>query len=160
MPQTISRREPDGSVHYSHCYGENLPTHPCFERRLRARLIHPTRPLRRTRLFGAALALAGAMFWGTMLTSPPTSEAGLSAPASSSCIETGRMVGRYFEKELPRRAWARSGNNEFNEMLAGFNTATNQCAAGMAQQSAETFRLVESQIASLDERRVARTEGE
>jgi hypothetical protein len=160
MPQIFSQREPDGSVHYSHCYSEELPTHPCFERRLRARLVHPTRPLRRTRLFGAALALAGAMFWATMLTSPPTSEAGLSAPASSSCIETGRMVGQYFETELPRRAWARSGNNEFNEMLAGFNAATNQCAAGMVQQSAETFRLVESQIASLDERRVARTEGE
>ena len=70
------------------------------------------------------------------------------------------MVGRYFERELARRAWARSGNNEFNEMLAGFNAATNQCAAGMAQQSAESFRVVESQIASLDERRVARTEGE
>ena len=155
MPQTFSRREPDGSVHYSHCYSEDVPTHPCFERRLRARLVHPTRPLRRTRLFGAALALAAAMFWGTMLTSPPTTEAGLAAAASSSCIESGRMVGRWFEKELPRRAWARTGNDEFNDLLARFNTATNQCTTGMAQQSAETFRVVEGLIASLEDSRDA-----
>ena len=160
MAKTIPRREPDGSVHYTHCYSEDVPSGPCFERRLRVQLVHPTRPLRRTRLFGIAFAVAGAMFWGTMLTSPPTSEAELSAPASSSCIERGRLVGRWFEKELPRRAWARTGQNELNNMLAWFNKATNQCAEGMAQMSAESFRFVESLMASLDERRGPTSEGE
>ena len=152
MAKIISRREPDGSVRYSHCYSEDVPTHPCFEQRLRFRLVHPTRPLRRIRLFGAAFVVATAMFWGTMLTSPPTSEAGLSAPATSSCIERGRIIGAWFEKELPRRAWAGKGHQEFNQMLAWFNAATNQCAAGLAQSSAENFRALEGVIASLEER--------
>jgi hypothetical protein len=160
MPMTISRREPDGSVHYSHCYSEERPTHPCFEPKLHMHLVHPTRPLRRTRLFGAAFVVAGAMFWGSMLTSPPTSEAGLSNPASRSCIERGRIIGRWFESELPRRAWAGKGHQDFQQMLAWFNAATNQCAAGLVQRSAENFRALEGLIASLDERRPRGDDGE
>ena len=160
MNKVICWREPDGSVHYSHCYGEDRPSRPCFERRLRLRLVHPTQPLRKMRLFGAAFALAAAMFWGTMLTSPPTSEAGLSTSASSSCIETGRIVGRWFERELPRRAWARTGHDEFSDMLARFNAAMNQCASGMAQRSAESFRVLELSVAGFEELRDSRNEGE
>jgi hypothetical protein len=153
MAKIITRHEPDGSLRYSHCYTEDLPTGPCFERKLHMHLVRPTRPLRRTRLFGAAFLVAAAMFWGTMLTSPPTSEATLSSPATSSCIERGRIIGSWFEKELTRRAWSGKGHQEFNQMLAWFNAATNQCAAGLAQRSADNFRALEGLIASLDERR-------
>src|SRR5829696_9010189 len=145
MTKIISLREPDGSVHYSHCYGEECPTNPGFELRPRLRFVHPTRPLRRTRLFGAAFGIAAAMFWGTMLTLPPTSEAALSSPESNArCIEAGRIVGTWFETELHRRAWAStSGYDNFNLMLAWFNTAMNQCTSGSVDRSAENFGAIE-----------------
>ena len=62
------------------------------------------------------------MFWGTMLTVPPTSEATLSSPESNArCIEAGRIVGTWFEHEIYRRAWASTnGYDNFNLMLSWY----------------------------------------
>jgi hypothetical protein len=109
-------------------------------------------------LFGAALALAGTMFWCTMLTSPPTSKAALSGPEPNApCTDAGLKLGRWFETELHRRAWAATGGyDNYNLMVAWRNAATSQCASGMVARSAENFRAIEAMIAALDERGSAR----
>ena len=154
MNRTIAHRERDGSVHYSHCYREEPARPPSLERRVRLPPDCRPRPLRGLRFVGAALGVATAMFWATMLTSPPTSEAALTVPETRAiCIEAGRSAGVWFEAELNRRAWARTaGYDNFNVMLSWFNAATNQCASGMTEKSVKNFRAIEAMIAALDNR--------
>ena len=55
--------------------------------------------LRKGRVFAAAFALAAAMFWGTMLTVPPTSEAAFSSSeANAPFVEAGRIVDIWLEQ--------------------------------------------------------------
>ena len=153
--KTIVQREPDGSVHYRHCYGEEAQWPPAFQRRPQSRLARLPRPQNKLRMLGAAFALATAMFWATMLTSPPTSEAGLSVPRSDpACGEAGQKLGVWFATEVQRRSGARAnGHDDFNLMASWFTAARNQCASGMAERSAQNFRSLEAMIAALEERR-------
>ena len=154
MNRTIARREPDGSVHYTHCFSEEPPRPPCFERPRSLQSLGGRPPLRGLRFLGAALTVATALFWAAMLTSPPTSEARLTPPPKrAACIEAGRTVGAWFEAERHRRAWVQtSGYANFTFMLAWFNAAKNQCASGMIERSVENFRAIESMIAAMDDR--------
>jgi hypothetical protein len=104
-------------------------------------------------MFAAAFALATALFWLTMLTAPPTSQAALSHPASDApCLEVGRRVGLWFETEIHRRAWVRASRHDsFNLMLAWFRTAQNQCASGKTGAAEESLRALEGMIAALDD---------
>ena len=57
------------------------------------------RELRKGRVFAAAFALAAAMFWGTMLTVPPTSEAAFSSSESNArYMDGGRIADTWFEQ--------------------------------------------------------------
>ena len=155
MGKTITIREPDGSLHYGCCYPEGIPRHSGFARR--PSLFRPTQHspvLRRLRLFGAAFGVATAMFWATMLTSPPTSEARLEpAPLSASCTEAGRPAGVWFKTEMNRRAWSHTGrDHKFNLKLSQFNAAQAQCASGMTERSIKNFRAVEYMILAIDNR--------
>ena len=111
--------------------------------------------MRKTYVFGAAFALATALFWGTMLTSPPTTEAALSSPASEpSCLEVGRGVSVWVEGEAYRRSWVRAeGYDNFNLLQAWVREAQRQCASGSSERAVENFRAIEGMIAALEERR-------
>ena len=111
--------------------------------------------MRKIHLFGAAFALAAALFWGTMLTSPPTTEAALSSSAPEpSCIEAGRAAGVWVDSEAHRRAWVRvEGYDNFNLVLAWVREAQRQCASGATERAVENFRAIEGAIAALEERR-------
>ena len=100
------------------------------------------------------------MLWGTLFMFPRTSEAELPQAASCSCIEQGRIVGGWFEKELPRRALTRTYDKTFDQMLRSFNRATSQCASGLTETSTENFLLLERSIAALEERRIPEIERE
>jgi hypothetical protein len=104
-------------------------------------------------MFAAAFALATALFWLTMLTTPPTSQAALSHPGSDApCLEVGRRVGLWFETEIQRRAWVRSSRHDsFNLMLSWFRTAQDQCASGKTDKAVESLRALEGMIAALDD---------
>jgi hypothetical protein len=106
-------------------------------------------------VFGAAFALATALFWGTMLTSPPTSEAALSSPGPEpSCVEAGRDVGVWVESEAYRRSWVRAeGYDNFNLLLAWAREAQRQCASGSNERAVENFRAIEGMIATIEEHR-------
>ncbi len=111
--------------------------------------------MRKIHLFGAAFVLATALFWGTMLTSPPTTEAALSSPTSGpSCVEAGRGVGVWVEGEAYRRSSVQAKRyDNFNLLLSWVREAQRQCASGANEQAVENFRAVEGMIAVLEERR-------
>ena len=111
--------------------------------------------MRKIYVFAAAFALATALFWGTMLTSPPTTEAALSSPVSEpSCTEAGQGVGVWVESETYRRGWVRAeGYDNFNLILAGAREAQRQCASGSNERAVKNFRAIEGLIATLEERR-------
>ena len=111
--------------------------------------------MRKLHLFGAAFALATALFWGTMLTSPPTTKAALSSATSqTSCSEAGRVVRVWADTEAHRRGWVQAdGYDNFNLILAWVREAQRQCASGSPEQALENFRAVEGMIAALEERR-------
>ncbi len=111
--------------------------------------------MRKIYVFGAAFALATTLFWGTMLTSPPTSEAALSSPVPDpSCVEAGRDVGVWVESEAYRRSWVRAeGYDNFNLLLSWAREAQRQCASGSNERAVENFRAIESMIAALEEGR-------
>ncbi len=111
--------------------------------------------MRKLHLFGAAFALATALFWGTMLTSPPTTEAALSSPVPEpSCVEAGRDVGVWIESEAYRRSWVRAeGYDNFNLLLAWTREAQRQCASGSNERAMENFRAIEGLIATIEEHR-------
>jgi hypothetical protein len=158
MTVAIARRERDGSIHYSHCYGEDAYGGPS-PGPARSRLSRNVGMQRGMRAFGAALALATAMFWGTMLVDPPTSGAGLTAPSSAACVEARRRVGIWFDTELQRRAFAQAhGPANFEVMLPWFRTAQNQCASGLSDESLQNFRALETMIAVLENNRLLREE--
>jgi hypothetical protein len=106
-------------------------------------------------LFGAAFALATAMFWGTMLTSPPVTEAALSSPAPEpSCVEAGRDVGVWVESEVYRRSWVQAaGSDNFNLILVWAREAQRQCASGSNERAVKNFRAIEGLIATIEEHR-------
>ena len=111
--------------------------------------------MRKSHVFGAAFALATALFWGTMLTSPPKTEAALSSPAPEpTCLEIGRGVGVWIESEAYRRSWVRAdGYDNFNLLLAWVREAQRQCASGSNGRAVENFRAIEGMIAALEEGR-------
>ena len=158
MTVAIARREPDGSIHYSRCYGEELAW-PSPQNLGRPRLSRAQRIQRSLRLFGAALAVATAGWWVTMLLDPPTSGAGLASPAGIACFEARRRVGIWFDTELQRRAFAQAhGPANVEVMLPWFRAAQNQCASGLVDESLRNFRALETMIAVLENNRVLREE--
>ena len=106
-------------------------------------------------VFGAAFALATALFWGTMLTSPPTSEAALSSLGPEpSCIEAGRGVRLWVDTETYRRSRVRAeGADNFNLLLSWAREAQRQCASGSNERAVENFRAIEGMIATIEEHR-------
>ena len=106
-------------------------------------------------VFGAAFALATALFWGTMLTSPPTTEAALSSPTSGlSCVEAGRGVGVWVEGEAYRRSSVQAkGYDNFNLLLSWVREAQRQCASGSNERALENFRAIEGLIATIEDHR-------
>jgi hypothetical protein len=106
-------------------------------------------------VFGAAFALATALFWATMLTSPPTTEAALSSPTSEpSCAAAGRGVGVWVESEAYRRSWVRAaGYDNFNLLLGWAREAQRQCASGSNERAMENFKAIEGLIATIEEHR-------
>ncbi|HEX2135824.1 MAG TPA: hypothetical protein VHG30_07955 [Microvirga sp.] len=113
--------------------------------------------MRKVHMCGAALALATAMFWGTMLTSPPTTEAALSSsPSAAACTEAGRSSALWVHAQTHGRAWMRAESQDnFNLILAWVGKAQDQCASGATQRSIENFRAIEGMIAALEVRRRA-----
>ncbi len=111
--------------------------------------------MRKIHVFGAAFTLATALFWGTMLTSPPTTEAALSSRASKpSCVEAGRGVRLWVDSETYRISWVRAeGADNFNVLLAWAREAQRQCASGSNERAVENFKAIESMIAAIEERR-------
>ena len=155
MNAPLAIRHPDGSVSYSHCCREEMPQPPELTTQPVPRAALTFRSQHGWILFAAAFALATALFWLTMLTAPPTSQAALSHLASDApCIEAGRRVGLWFETEIHRRAWIRASRHDnFNLMLAWFRTAQNQCASGQTGAAEKSLRALEGMIAALDRHR-------
>jgi hypothetical protein len=155
MNAPVVIHHPDGSVSYSHCCREEMRRPPELPRQPIPRTALAFRSKQGWILFAAAFALATALFWLTMLTAPPTSQAALSRPPSDApCIEVGRRVGLWFETEVHRKAWARtSGYDNFNLMLTWFLTAQHQCASGKTGTAVESLRALEGMIAALDDHR-------
>lgn len=153
MHAPVAIRHPDSSVSYSHCCREEIPQPPVLTTEPIPWTAQASRSQHGWIMFAAAFALATALFWLTMLTSPPTSQAALSHPASDApCIEVGRRVGLWFETELHRRAGVRtSGSDNFNLMLSWFRTAQDQCASGKTGPAVESLRALEGMIAALDD---------
>jgi hypothetical protein len=112
--------------------------------------------MRKVYLLGAAFTLATAMFWGTMLTSPPTTEAALSPSASEArCAAAGQSARVWVDTEAHRRAWVQvDGYDNFNLIQAWVREAQRQCASGAAERAVENFRAIESMIAARDEGRL------
>ena len=153
MHAPVAIRHPDSSVSYSHCCREETPQPEELIRHPIPRMALAFRGKHAWVLFTAAFALATTLFWLTMLTAPPTSQAALSSPESNApCMEVGRRVGLWFETEIHRRAWVRaSGSDNFNLMLSWFRTAQDQCASGKADKAVESLRALEGMIAALDD---------
>jgi hypothetical protein len=153
MHAPVAIRHPDSSVSYSHCCREEIPQPPVLTTEPVPWTAQAFRSQHGWIMFAAAFALATALFWLTMLTTPPTSQAALSHPASDApCIEVGRRVGLWFETEIHRRAWVRtSGSDNFNLMLSWFRTAQDQCASGKTDTAVESLRALEGMIAALDD---------
>ena len=159
MTVAIATREPDGSIHYSRCYGEEVSW-----RSLQSpgglRLSRAARVKRGLRLSGAAIVAAGA-FWGTMLLDPPKSDAGLASASGTACVEARRRVGIWFDTERQRRAFVQThGPANFEAMLPWFRTAQNQCVSGLNEESLRNFRALETMIAVLENNRLLREEDE
>jgi hypothetical protein len=153
MHAPVAIRHPDSSVSYSHCCREEIPQPLELTTEPVPRTALTFRSRRGWIISAAAFALATALFWLTMLTAPPTSQAALSHPASDApCIEVGRRVGLWFETEIHRRAWVRASRHDnFNLMLSWFRTAQDQCASGKTGPAVESLRALEGMIAALDD---------
>ena len=152
MNKPVVLRHPDGSVSYATCCREVVPApHHLF--RAPARRTASTSRRSRLSLFAAAFALATAMFWATMLTAPPVSEAALSPqPAQARCIETGRRLGPWFEAQVHRPASLQAGGPNLNLMLVWYRAAQSQCASGKTERAAENFRAIETMMLALVDR--------
>jgi hypothetical protein len=152
MNAPVAIRHSDGSVSYSHCCREETPRPEKLIRHPSPRTAVAFRGKHAWVLFTAALALATVLFWLTMLTAPPTSQAALSSPESDApCMEVGRRVGLWFETEIHRRAWIRASRHDnFNLMLTWFRTVQSQCASGHTDAALESLRALEGMIAALD----------
>lgn len=148
MNKPILLRHADGSMSVAYCCREEVsedlpgsrqPAPPPASARRRGKL----------KILAIAFALATAMFWATMLTSPPVTEAALSEPsAQADCMEVQRALEPWFKAQVYQRAsFPADGYDSFNLMLAWFGAATNQCASGMAKRALENFRSIESMIA-------------
>jgi hypothetical protein len=106
-------------------------------------------------LSAGALGLATAVFWTTMLTMPPTTEAALFGfPDRTSCLNAGRSLAPWFEGELHRTARAgASPHGEFDPILATFGEAQSRCAAGRTDEALADFQHLANRIAKLEEHR-------
>ena len=111
--------------------------------------------MRKIYVFGAAFAVATTLFWVTLLTSPPTTEATLSSPAPKpSCSEAGGGVQVWVDTEANRRGWVRAeARDNFNLILGWTHEAQRQCASGSTERAAANFKAIEGLIATLEERR-------
>ena len=111
--------------------------------------------MRKGHMLGAAFALAIAMFWGTMLASPPRTEAALSTFLSDGgCAGAGRNSGLWLEAQTQRRAWIKADSSDgFNLMAAWVREAQRQCESGATDRSVENFRAVEGMIAAQEKGR-------
>jgi len=109
---------------------------------------------RRINMLAAALLLASAGFWATMLTTPPTSQATLTSPQAATCLGTGESLEPWFKAELHRRASAAvARRDDFDVMLAWFQDARRKCAAGLTEPALKDFQAIADRIYANDRRR-------
>jgi len=157
MQRPILHRHPDGSGHYTYCCGEDNRQPYRFEwlrpRRLAAR---PRRTKSGWALLISGFGLATAMFWSTMLVSPPTSEATASLTASTWCSDMERPVRLWLDKEIQHRAQVSNvtGHDNFHQMLLWYRSAHTQCAAGDARGADGNFKALERMVAEVAARQV------
>src|SRR4051794_39214468 len=86
MQRPTLHQHVDGSAHYTYCHGEDDRRPYRFEwQRPRQRVARPRRTRSGWVLLLSGFGVAAAMFWTTMLVSPPTSEATASLTASAQC---------------------------------------------------------------------------
>ena len=105
--------------------------------------------MRKLNIFAAAFALATALFWATMLTAPPTTQAALADdPSRRPCLKAGQNLAPWFEAEFNRRAYVGvRSHDDFNLMLGWFRAARNQCVSGMTDRSLANFQAIELKLA-------------
>ena len=111
--------------------------------------------MRKVHMLGAAFALATAMFWGTMLASPPRTEAALSTvPSEARCAEAGRISSLWVDAQTQRRAWIKADtSDDFHLIAAWVREAQRQSTSAATERSVDNFRAVDGMIAALEEHR-------
>ncbi|MFE1602062.1 hypothetical protein [Methylobacterium sp. ID0610] len=140
-------RHGDGSIHYTHCCAEAIDALPAFEPPAPPR--NPGGRLRQAAgAAAAALGLATAAFWVTMLSTPPVSRAAL-PPDGDLCLNAGHTVRTVVDAEIARRAriGAAPGQAEFNRLLLWTRSAEGACAAGRTREALRDFKALEQMIA-------------
>ena len=106
-------------------------------------------------LSAGALGLATAVFWTTMLSLPPATEAALVGfPDRTSCLNAGRSLAPWFEGELHRMGRAGAPpHDDFDPLQAAFGEAQSRCAAGRTDEALADFQDLANRIAKLEEHR-------
>ena len=113
----------------------------------------PSGPRRALGAFVTALTVATALFWTTMLTAPPKTQAALSGLPSAPCVQAGSVLAPWFEAELNRRSSVgATRHDDFNLLLTWFQAARRQCASGLTARSIENLKALEAMIARADDR--------
>ena len=106
--------------------------------------------MRKLALFGAAFALATGAFWATMLVSPPTTEAAVSA-ASPGCSDVGQALAMRLEREATQAKWIGNARpRDLNRARAGLAAAHQQCKAGLSSVSLANYGAVDAVLARLE----------
>lgn len=152
LQNPIPHRHADGSVQYTHCYGEYDAT---LDARARVCVAEPRRsrhgPLR---LFGLSLGIATAAFWGVMLLSPPLTEAHNTPGRLAPCLTAAREVAPWFDREIRRRPGLGNAAFErgFKVMLLDYQSAQWQCAAGRVEAAVQGYHQLAERVAALSER--------
>lgn len=153
LQHPVPHRCADGSVRFTHCYGEY---DAALDPRTRAYLAEPSRGWHgRLRLFGLALGTATAAFWSVMLLSPPVTEAFNPPVRLGPCLALAGEVAPWIEREIQRRAGLDNAAFErggFKVMLLDYQSAQAQCAAGRVVAAAHGFRQLTERVAALSER--------
>jgi hypothetical protein len=95
------------------------------------------------------------MFWGVMLTAPPTTEAARSgAPAEIRCRAAEQALGPRLEAERSRGAMlGQARRDDFNLVLTWFEAAQRQCASGLADRAAANLGAIGGMLTRLELRR-------
>ena len=112
--------------------------------------------MRKLTLFAAALGLATAAFWGTMLMAPPTSKAALSSLSPDSrCVAASDDVTARLSAERQRSTASPHGGSglALQRIQAGLETARADCQAGQTARSMSNLHAAAGMLARLEGQR-------